>query len=427
MTKNNLLNQWFWKWHVIAGLITLPIMLLLAITGAVYLFKDNVNNAVYQDTKFVTPLNHSQHLSLARQLVLANNSTQHRIVGVTLPSSSDQATAFHVAGKGRASNKMYVDPYTGEIKGQIEQKETFMYLVRKLHGELLLNQAGTWLIELVASWFIVLIITGLYIWWPKKNTGTAGFFTVRFSQGKRVLWRDLHAVIGFWLSAFMLIILAGGMPWTDVFGSQLKWVQQQTDTGYPQHWRNAKGLTSSISNTQSLTPLSLDNIVNIAESRNLEGTITVLLPTSAQGVYSIINRSLLLRDQQVIHLDQYSGNVIKALQWHDVGMLMDLRQIFMRLHQGEYGLVNWTVLLIVTLLFSMTTVAGLMSYLLRKPAGNWGIPRVPARFNVDKLLFIVIVLLGVVFPLFGISLVFIWGWERIKNLSLFQTSRINNE
>ena len=36
--KNRQLNQWLWKWHFIAGLISLPFVALLAITGGIYLF-----------------------------------------------------------------------------------------------------------------------------------------------------------------------------------------------------------------------------------------------------------------------------------------------------------------------------------------------------------------------------------------------------
>lgn len=464
MTKNNLLNQWLWKWHIIAGLITLPFMLLLAITGTIYLFKDNINNNIYQKTKFVEQPNETHRLPLSTQLLAVQNSTKAKVVGVQLPTNVEQATIFQIAGKGRATNNVYVDPYTAEVKGKIEQKETLMYLVRKLHGELLLDKVGTTVVELVASWFIVLILTGLYVWWPKNNVGTGGFLTIRFSKGKRILFRDLHSVVGFWLSIFMFIILAGGMPWTDVFGEQLKWVQKQTSSGFPQHWRNAKGLSSSSPNFNKLTPddlkhenlsfqkvsthksyddklhdnnlgnileskqhqlktvspLSIDEVESIALSYQLEGVISIKFPSTSEGVFTISNRSLLLRDQHVFHIDQYTGGIVKSLQWSEVGVLMDLRQIFMRLHQGEYGIVNWSVLLAVALFFIVTSIAGFTSYMMRKPQGSWGIPKVPERFRVDKVLVTLIILLGIIFPLFGASLLVIWGAEKI---SAFQNSR----
>lgn len=405
LKKNNLLNTWLWKWHVIAGLITLPFMLLLAITGTIYLFKDNVNHQLYADKYFATKVAQTEkRLLLSEQLAVAQAASTKPIAGVTLPAEEHQNTAFKIKGKGRASNELFVDPYTGETKGTLSQRETFMYDVRKLHGELLLNKPGTLVIELVASWFLVLIITGLYVWWPKSGSGASGFFTIRFNQGKQRLWRDLHAVVSFWLSVFLLIILAGGMPWTDMFGSQLKWVQSKTDTGYPAYWNGHKNVNSNPPRTLNTQSLTLDNVANIAKSDlMLKGNITILLPKSANDTYKISNRSLFLEDQKVVYLDQYTGQTIKALTWDDVGILMDIRQVFMRLHQGEYGLVNWIVLLTVAFSLILSTVAGLVSYCIRKPHGSWGIPRVPARFNVDAVLMLLIVILGIVFPMFGLS------------------------
>lgn len=408
MQKNAQLNAWLWKWHVIAGLITLPFMLLLALTGVIYMFKDDLNHYLYRDTLVVKKIEQNT-LPLSEQYAAAQRLSSKAIASVVLNTSADQTTAFKVSG-GRAANVVYVDPYTAEVTGEYQRKQTFMYLVRKLHGELLLDTPGTYVVELVASWFIVLILTGFYVWWPKPGSNSAGFFTVRVRRGKRIFWRDIHAVLGFWLSAFMLIIIAGGMPWTDVFGTQLKWVQKQTNTGYPEHWRNSKGLHSNMvgvdSGVSSKEPLDLDAIASIARQHQLAGQVTIKLPTRADGVFTVSNRAFLLRDQQVLHIDQYSGDIVKQLSWNDVGILMDLRQIFMRLHQGEYGLVNWILLLLVSLLFIFTTLGGLLSYLYRKPEGSWGIPKVPSRFKVSWMLLLIILLLGVIFPLFGLGVIF---------------------
>jgi uncharacterized iron-regulated membrane protein len=124
----------------------------------------------------------------------------------------------------------------------------------------------------------------------------------------------------------------------------------------------------------------------------------------------------------VIHIDQYSGEVIAAYNWNDVGILMETRQVFMRFHQGEYGLINWLVMLGIGLAFIVMTSAGLTSYLMRKSKGSWSIPQVPARFNVDKTLVLMIILLGILFPMFGASLVLLWLWGKCQNF-LKKTSR----
>jgi len=405
MNKQNHLNRWLWKWHIIAGLITLPIMVLLAITGTIYLFKADYEETAYKGITHVVP--GKERLSYDTQLAAAKAATSKPIKSLTVPSSNDQATKF-TSGMRRHKQTVYVNPYTGDVTGKIVLTDTIMFTIRNLHGELLTGKFGTYVVELVASWFIVLVLTGLYVWWPAKTFALAGFFTVRTKKGRHIFFRDLHSVIGFWLSLFMLTILAGGMPWTDVFGTQLKWVQKQTDTGYPATWQKTKNLQSSLAGQ----PFSLDQMVETARALNLPGTLKIVLPKSPKSVFSASNRAFYLSDQEVYHLDQYSGQIIKSHTWSDVGFLMDMRQIFMRVHQGEYGLINWVIVLVLTIIFTISTLAGLISYLFRKPAGRWGLPKVPEQFRVGKVLIAMIIILGAVFPMFGGSLILLWLWDK---------------
>ena len=416
--KNKELNRWFWRWHIIAGLITLPIMLVLSVTGIIYLFKTDYNNNTYRSIVSVEQAvqNSAPHKSYQQQLNAVKQKTGQHVMQVFLPTRENQATGFRLHGKGHSRNMVYVNPYTGNVTGEIHQKQTLMYKVRKLHGELLLNTPGTLLVEFTASWFLVLIITGLYIWWPAKNFSLAGFFTLRANKNRRLFWRDIHAVFGFWLSLFMLIILAGGMPWTQVFGGQLTWLQEKTQTGYPQQWRSSE-LTSTINGHR----LSLDNMIAIAKNQQLKGIVSITLPMGVEDVFKVSNRSFWLRDQQVLYFDQYSGHLKKSYDWSEVGVLMNLRQIAMRLHQGEYGLSNWLFVLIVTLLFTISTIAGLVSYILRKPKNGWGLPKVPAHFTVGRTLVFIIIGLGIVFPLLGISLVVLWLYHYLSNKIILKT------
>ncbi len=387
----------------------MPVIALLCATGSVYLFKSNFNDYVYQHARIVSVPETAKPVSYSEQLSAAEEFADHPIMSVTLPASMERATAFRQHVKDRSLSSVYVNPYTSEVSGTYQQKHSLMQTVRKLHGELLLGLPGTLFVELVASWFVVLTLTGIYIWWPANGFSIKGFFMVRTAHGKRIFWRDMHSVLAFWMSVFMLIVLAGGMPWTDVFGGNLKWVQKQTNTGYPPHWRNSQGLSSNYETAS--TVISLDQVVSISEARELSGEITIKLPVDDRGVYTISNRAFWLDDQQVIHVDQYSGDVIKALNWTQVGVLMELRQGFMRLHQGEYGRINLIAVLIVALTFLLATVSSLISYLLRKPKGEWGLPKAPESFNAGLPVVIIMGLLALVFPVFGASLLLILAFN----------------
>ena len=63
-----------WRWHFIAGLLTLPFVLILAVTGGIYLFKDEINDAAYSKLRLVEP---SQTQMLAPSVLTANALEQH--------------------------------------------------------------------------------------------------------------------------------------------------------------------------------------------------------------------------------------------------------------------------------------------------------------------------------------------------------------
>ena len=308
------------------------------------------------------------------------------------------------------------------MTGKIAHKHTNMYLVRKLHGELLLGKFGTKIVELIASWMVILILTGLYIWWPNRGWSIKGYFIPRIKEGKRTFYRDLHAISGFWFSGLLLLILAGGFPWTDVFGSNFKQLQDATNTGFPTSW-SGHHLTSA---SKDSSMLSLDKIVIKAKAYNLPGIVSVNFPKGSKGIYSISNQNPSdLSSQKKIHIDAYSGKEILSNDWKDVGVLMRARMWVMAFHQGEFGLWNWFLMLIIAIGLTVMSLSALVSYILRKRKGIWGTPKVPIQFKIGYGIMIMIGILGLVFPLLGISILFIIAFE-LLNKKLYNNKTINS-
>ncbi|ALU73938.1 peptidase [Tenacibaculum dicentrarchi] len=405
--KNRKLNQWLWKWHFIAGLVSLPFILVLSITGAIYLFNPDVESKEVAKIQDVENL-HKTPISYQQQWENAKEKLKKKPSSMVINDNPQKATEFVV---GRFSHKttVFVNQYTGEATGTFSPKDTWMYTVRKLHGELLGGKVGTLLIELIASWMVVLIITGIYIWFPFASfKDLKGLFIIRFNQGKRILFRDLHAVTGFWMSLLLLLILAGGLPWTDVFGSNFKWVQKVTNTGFPKTW-SGRGLTSEVKEKR----MTIEEMVAIANQQKLKGTVSIGLPKSAKSTFSVSNKTFPLDAQKKLHFNQYSGELIKAHTWSDVGFLMRGRMWVMAFHQGQFGGWNWWLMFGVAIGLTLMTVAGLFSYLYRKQKGSWGVPKVSSQFKVGKLIVFILVLLGVLLPMFGVSLLLILLFEQL--------------
>ncbi|WP_109829399.1 PepSY-associated TM helix domain-containing protein [Reichenbachiella versicolor] len=406
MNTKHLLHQWLWKWHFIAGLVSLPIIILLSITGIVYLFKSDYEKPMYDSLKEVPAEPHL--VSYQEQWEIAKKNAIKPPNAMIITADQNKATEF-ISGRFSGKSSLFISPVDGSVNGEVVTKNTDMYLIRKLHGELLLSKYGTKVVELVASWMVVLILTGLYIWWPKDGWKLKGVFTIRTDGSKRLLYRDIHAVTGFWFSILLLLVLAGGLPWTDVFGSNFKWVQDQTNTGFPKTW-DGRAFTSEIKGE----PLTLDQMAMIARELDLPGEISLHLPLSPKAVFSVSNRTSELSSMRKLHFDQYSGKPVAKLAWSDIGIMMQGRLWVMAFHQGEFGPWNWYLMLVVAFMLLVMSISGLYTYLLRKRKGEWSVPVVPAQFSVGVGLFIIIIALGIMLPLFALSVALIFAYEQSK-------------
>src|SRR3546814_14066498 len=97
-----------------------------------------------------------------------------------LPERSGDAAMIRVAiADGDGVRDVFVSPQ-GEVLGSLAPESRLMELDKRIRGPLLLGKRGSWLVELAASWASGLILSGLYLLWP-RGRGVAGR-----SAGRRV-------------------------------------------------------------------------------------------------------------------------------------------------------------------------------------------------------------------------------------------------
>ncbi|MGD9784633.1 MAG: PepSY-associated TM helix domain-containing protein, partial [Hyphomicrobiaceae bacterium] len=225
-----------WRWHFYAGLFVIPFILVLAVSGSIYLFKPQIERweeRAYQGMPVEGAVSADVQLKAVLDALSGANFLSYR-----LPQKNGDATAITVALPGIASTEsrqVFVSPQ-GRVLGSLDPEARLTAIVARLHGQLLLGPTGSWLVELAACWAIVMLLTGLYLWWPRERR-LAGVLWPRLGSGGRAFWRDLHAVTGFWVSMFALILLVTGLPWAAVWGSAFRAVR--TEMGWmngPQSW-----------------------------------------------------------------------------------------------------------------------------------------------------------------------------------------------
>lgn len=183
-----------WRWHFYAGIICIPFVLWLAVTGSIYLFKPQIDAFIDRPYANLTPSGPraSAHAQVAAALAAVPGGTLN---AYQLPHSERSAVQILV-GRGGNVTRVYVDPWTLAVLKAVDDDARFTPRLSHLHGELLLGDRGSMIVELAASWAIVMILTGLFLWWPRNVNGAGGVLYPRLGRDRR-FWRDLHGVAGF--------------------------------------------------------------------------------------------------------------------------------------------------------------------------------------------------------------------------------------
>ena len=229
-----------WRWHFYAGLFCIPFVLILSLTGAAYLFKPQVEaflDGPY-DHLVIDGGARSPEAQVKAALAAAPAGSHLRFYEVR-KEPDDAARVILSTQDGPLV--AFVHPESNVVLGLQREADRPMEVIKTIHGELLMGDRGSILVELAAGWAVVMILTGLILWFPRGGRSWAGVLWPRLELGGRLIWRDLHAVTGFWVSGLALFLLLTGLPWTTVWNDAFKEVRRATGTlNAPQEWSSGR-------------------------------------------------------------------------------------------------------------------------------------------------------------------------------------------
>lgn len=426
-----------WRWHFYAGIFSIPFVIWLSITGSIYLFSPQIEHW------FDRPFDHL-HLSGQRatpaQIAAAGTKAVPGSVlhYYQLPPNEDAAARVEV-GVGDREFRVYVHPVTRKVLYVINEERRPMVLLAHLHGQLLMGRWGSYLMELAASWALVLVLTGLYLWWPRQTEKLAGVLWVRVGKGRRIFWRDLHAVTGVWVSAFALLLITTGLPWATGWGTYFHKIRQVTGTAAVQedwtHGRASELAQRAARGRNVLNPMDdmpdmpgmghalftlapgaympFNRLVSVADSLHLADPVQILPAKIPGGAWVIRSNSedRTLRDR--VRVDPVTGSILGRDNFGQRMLLDRMVGVGIAVHEGQlFGMTNQllglaTAMGLVTLCLSATVL-----WWRRRNIGVLGAPTPIVRPRWAWPLIAVVIALAIYLPFFGLSLMLVLLTER---------------
>lgn len=403
-----------WRWHFYAGLLTLPVLLIAAATGALYVFREELERPMYPKLLFVEPkaesVLYADQLAKA-QAVLPAGAKVH---GFTISDDPTRASIVTAETGHEQYQFVYVNQYTGAVLGQAEYGKTFFDFILTLHRTLFVGTTGRIIVELATSWGIILVITGLYLWWPRDKK-LRGVLWPRVSGKSYAIWRDWHTVPGFYFSILAFLVMGTGLFFTFLFGSGYQLLGAATNA-YPPNYINPP----KSARAEGRLPISLDQVVALARARQPEPRIYVDFPHTGEDSFAIYGGNYDSPSTvSVMYVDQYSGALIDHIRWGQLSALAKTQIASYAIHIGSiFGLPTKILAVLVCLMIIAMTATGAVMWWIRRPRGKTGFPMKQTAFQPAKWLIGLICLLGLLMPAAGLSMLLIvlgdWIYQRMS-------------
>ena len=419
-------TRWYnavWRWHFYAGLFCMPFVLWLAVTGTIYLWKPQIEALLDRpyDTLSATGPRASAQAQVTVALAAVPGARLHKY---HLPQGPGEAARV-IVGAGGAETRVYVDPYSLRVLKTIGEEDQPMRVVAQLHGKLLARNFGSYLVEIAACWTVTMLLTGLYLWWPRGRRGLAGVLYPRLRSGKRLFWRDLHAVAGIWVAVFALFLISTGLPWAKFWGSYFKEIRQVTATvDGPQDWTvGSPGARAMLDDHAehmgkgmrhaSAPGAELDRVVAATYPLGVAPPVLIAPPAQAGDPWTVTsdaaNRPLRTR----ITIDGKTGALLSRRDFDQRHWLDRALGYGIAAHEGAlFGLANQILGTLTAFLLATLSVSGAAMWWRRRPTGLLGAPIPSRRPRFGFTLVGAVVLLAIWMPLFGATLAAVTLFER---------------
>ncbi|MBR0966703.1 PepSY domain-containing protein [Bradyrhizobium diazoefficiens] len=202
--------------HSIAGLILALLLALIALTGAVMSFEDEIVEHLNVEIMQVTPRQASALMpdELVARLEAGQDVGQVAAVALSSDPSAAVRVRFGREEQGTRRTSLYVDPYDAHVLGS-PRGEEFFATVRRLHRWLLIpGDAKGWgrqVTGIAALGLIVMLVSGLVLRWPRRASSLKMWLKPDLGLSGRGLHRSLHAVIGTWVLPIYLVMTLTGL------------------------------------------------------------------------------------------------------------------------------------------------------------------------------------------------------------------------
>lgn len=415
-----------WRLHFLSGFLVAPIVVSLALTGILFAWHPQLEAVIYDDALSAVAAGPAQ--PLAEQVTSARTARPGWELQAVIPAAEggQETTAVTLAppeagsagfGPVEGAVIVFVDPASAQVTGQIAGTDRLDEWLRNLHSSWRLGPPAEPVTELAASWVLVSLLTGLYLWWPRSRGGWRRAF--RLGRPGRPRWRSVHTWLGLGVLVALLLMVGTGLTWTRFAGTWIDLAKAQFSSQAP------SASTELASSNAGVAPAprpvaSVDRIAAGARHAGLDGVVQISPPDRAGAAWTVARQdSRWPLEPTEIAVDPATGKVADRVEWPDYPLLAKATTMGIAFHQAQlFGLANQIFLTLLAVGLIVLIAAGYRMWWLRRPAGGVGAPprAGPLLRSVPVPLLAGFGLLMVLLPMLGVSFLAYLAIERLARV-----------
>ncbi|WP_316803686.1 PepSY-associated TM helix domain-containing protein [Pedobacter nototheniae] len=351
--------------HLWLGLISGLVVFILGITGSIYAFSDELKELFYKDRLWVEVPANQKKLPFEKVIAVAEAALgkDHKISRAELSNEPGRTYMFRALKVNKDGigywnyytyyYKAYINPYTGELVKLENTKQEFFTVILAAHMNLLLgDKIGHQIVRYCVICFVLLLISGLILWWPKNRKAAKNSLSIKFSAKFKRLNYDLHNVLGFYAAAMLIMISLTGLAWSFGLVSEKK-SRVQSDTTF------ASGNTPHqeiFTKTNALSPKAAYLLYNFPSQKS--GTVNISAYMSNKHLY----------EKTQYKYDRYSGKLLeKGAPFAKLNPLSKLKALNYDLHTGSaIGFPGKILACLASLIAASLPITGFLFYVFKK-------------------------------------------------------------
>jgi uncharacterized iron-regulated membrane protein len=344
--------------HLCAGLTAAIALFLLGATGCLLVFENSIDRSLNPKLYYVQPQGNPLPLVSVAQSIQAQYP-EYRLFAFGFPSRNDLALAVALRSESlKKQLSLSVNPYTGQVLGDLDQGNNFMAKMHQFHTRLLLGAVGKNIMGWSSVFLLLLSISGVILWWPRKR------FKLGAVESPQLFNFNLHNTLGICSSIFLAIFAVTGMliHWERPVAT---FADKLSSTVQPSPSRPQPAPPGAL-------PLSPDQLLILAEQALSGASATNMsLGVRANGPVQVILKfpeDHTPAGRSRVLLDAYSGQVLSLQNSRTMPVAQKYAQMWNReIHTGDlWGWPTRLLAFICSLMLPVLAITGPLIWLFRK-------------------------------------------------------------